>query len=87
MESLLVLCRSYRPRLEIEGHRQSISGEPTTVMQIEPDKVEYGPTSTKGGHWKALGPLNLLDITYLDDDLRVMRGNTSVNTIFIFRRR
>ena len=62
------------------------TGCSTTVMQVEPDKVEYGPTSTKGDHWKALGPLNLLDITYLDDDLRVMRGNTSVNTIFIFRR-
>lgn len=71
----------------LKGTVNLFTGEPTTVMQIEPDKVEYGPTSTKGDHWKALGPLNLLDITYLDDDLRVMRGNTSVNTIFIFRRR
>ena len=71
----------------LKGTVNLFTGEPTTVMQIEPEKVEYGPTSTKGDHWKALGPLNLLDITYLDDDLRVMRGNTSVNTIFIFRRR
>ena len=72
---------------KLKGTVNLFTGEPTTVMQIEPDKVEYGPTSTKGDHWKSLGPLNLLDITYLDDDLRVMRGNTSVNTIFIFRRR
>ena len=72
---------------KLKGTVNLFTGEPTTVLQIEPDKVEYGPTSTKGDHWKSLGPLNLLDITYLDDDLRVMRGNTSVNTIFIFRRR
>ena len=71
---------------KLKGTVNLFTGEPTTVMAIEPDKVKYGPTSTKADHWKALGPLNLLDITYLDDDLRVMRGNTSVNTIFIFRR-
>lgn len=71
---------------KLKGTVNLFTGEPTTVMAIEPDKVKYGPTSTRADHWKALGPLNLLDITYLDDDLRVMRGNTAVNTIFIFRR-
>lgn len=71
---------------KLKGTVNLFTGEPTTVMSVEPDKVEYGPTSTRADHWKSLGPLNLLDITYLDDDLRVMRGNTSTNTIFIFRR-
>ena len=71
---------------KLKGTVNIFTGEPTTVMAVEPDKVEYGPTSTKADHWKSLGPLNLLDITYLDEDLRVMRGNTSVNTIFIFQR-
>ena len=71
---------------KLKGTVNLFTGEPTTVMAIEPDKVKYGPTSTRADHWKTLGPLNLLDITYLDDDLRVMRGNTAVNTIFIFRR-
>jgi PAP_fibrillin len=69
--------------------RTSVSlftGEPSIVMTVEPDRVAYGPTSTRADHWKSLGPLNMLDITYLDDDLRIMRGNTSVETIFVFRR-
>jgi hypothetical protein len=69
--------------------RQSVSlftGEPSIVLQVEPDRVEYGPTSTRADHWKSLGPLNMLDVAYLDNDLRIMRGNTSLDTIFIFRR-
>jgi PAP_fibrillin len=69
--------------------RTSVSlftGEPSMVMNVIPDRVIYGPTSTRADHWKSLGPLNMLDITYLDEDLRIMRGNTSVDTIFVFRR-
>jgi hypothetical protein len=69
--------------------RTSISiftGEPSLVMTVEPDRVTYGPTSTRADHWKSLGPLNMLDVSYLDDDLRIMRGNTSIETVFIFRR-
>lgn len=69
--------------------RTSVSlftGEPSIVMTVEPNRVTYGPTSTRADHWKSLGPMNMLDITYLDDDLRIMRGNTSVETVFVFRR-
>ena len=69
--------------------RQSVSlftGEPSTVLTVEPERVTYGPTSTRADHWKSLGPMNMLDVAYLDDSLRIMRGNTSVETIFIFRR-
>ena len=71
---------------KLKGTVNLFSGEPTTSLCVDPEKVEYGPTSTRADHWKSLGPLNLLDITYLDENLRVMRGNTSTNTIFIFRR-
>lgn len=69
--------------------RRSVSlftGEPSLVMTVEPGRVTYGPTSTRADHWKSLGPLNMLDISYLDEDLRIMRGNTSIESIFIFRR-
>jgi len=62
------------------------TGEPSIVLNIEPDRVEYGPTSTKADHWKSLGPTNLLDLTYLDDDFRVMRGCTSTETIFLYKK-
>ena len=69
--------------------RTSVSlftGEPSIVLSIEPGRVNYGPTSTRADHWKSLGPMNMLDLTYLDSDLRVMRGCTSADTLFIFKR-
>jgi hypothetical protein len=69
--------------------RRSVSlftGEPSLVMTVQPDRVTYGLTNMKADHWKSLGPMNMLDVTYLDDDFRVMRGNTAVDTVFIFRR-
>ena len=69
--------------------RKSVSlftGQPTVILNVEPDKVRYGLTSTRADHWKSLGPVNRLDLSYLDDDLRVMRGCTSSNTVFVFKK-
>jgi hypothetical protein len=69
--------------------RTSVSlftGQPSIILEIQPDRVTYGPTSTRADHWKSLGPLNMLDLSYLDNDLRVMRGCTSADTIFIFKK-
>jgi len=69
--------------------RKSVSlftGQPTVILNVEPDRVKYGVTSTRADHWKSLGPTNRLDLSYLDDDLRVMRGCTSSDTIFIFKK-
>jgi hypothetical protein len=62
------------------------TGEPSIVVQLEPERVNYGPTSMRADHWKSLGPMNMLDLTYLDENLRVMRGCTSSDTIFIWKR-
>ena len=69
--------------------RKSISlftGQPTVILNVEPNRVSYGPTSTRADHWKTLGPVNRLDLSYLDDDLRVMRGCTSSETLFVFQK-
>lgn len=69
--------------------RKSISlftGQPTVILNVEPARVTYGPTSTRADHWKTLGPVNRLDLSYLDDELRVMRGCTSSETLFIFKK-
>ena len=63
-----------------------LTGDPTIQLTVEPDRVNYGPTSTRADHWKSVRSMNLLDVTYLDHDFRIMRGNTSTDTIFIFRR-
>jgi hypothetical protein len=71
---------------ELRSSTSLFTGDPSTVLIVVPDRVVYGPTSTRADHWKSLGPLNMLDVTYLDSDLRVMRGNTSTDSIFIWRR-
>ena len=71
---------------DIQTSVSLFTGEPSVILTIVPDMVTYGPTSTRADHWKSLGPTNMLDISYLDDDLRIMRGNTAVDNIFIYRR-
>lgn len=62
------------------------TGKPSNVLSVVPDKVFYASRADKADHWKSLGPMNLLVLTYLDEDLRIMRGNTSTDTLFILRR-
>jgi len=71
---------------ELKKSVSLFTGEPTVVMSVEPDKVEYGLSSTRADHWKSVRSMNLLDVSYLDNDLRIMRGNTSTDTIFVFKR-
>lgn len=71
---------------ELRSSVSIFTGEPSIVLTVVPERVTYGPTSTRADHWKSLGPTNMLDVTYLDDNLRVMRGNTSTESILIFKR-
>jgi hypothetical protein len=71
---------------ELRKSTSLFTNQPCTMLCVEPDRVSYGPTSTRADHWKSLGPMNLLDITYLDGDLRIMRGNTATDAIFVFQR-
>lgn len=71
---------------ELRTEISLFTGKPSNVLSVTPDRVIYGPRSDKADHWKSLGPMNLLVLSYLDEDLRVMRGNTSTDTLFIWRR-
>lgn len=78
----LTPCSDWDLRTEVS----LFTGKPSNVLSVTPDSVKYGPRTDKADHWKSLGPMNLLVLSYLDDDLRIMRGNTSTDTLFIFRR-
>ncbi|KAL7570090.1 hypothetical protein ACA910_017121 [Epithemia clementina (nom. ined.)] len=71
---------------ELRQTTSLFTGERSIMIAVDPDRVRYGPTSTKADHWKSLGPTNMLDLVYLDDNLRIMRGSTSMDTIFVFQR-
>jgi len=92
VERIKVIPESASFDVVIDGDWQLASsvsiftGEPSTVLTVVPEKVTYGPTSIKADHWKSLGPTNMLDLSYLDGDLRIMRGNTSTDSILVFRR-
>lgn len=78
--------------VQVTGNWYLVSGlsifsqKPSLVLNAVPEFVKYGPANEKADYWKTLNPMNMLDLTYLDEDLRVMRGASSPETIFILQR-
>lgn len=71
---------------ELKNSASLFTGSRSISLLVVPDKVTYGLTTMKGDHWKSLGPMNLLSFSYLDEDIRIMRGSTSIDNIFIFKK-
>jgi len=71
---------------ELRSTVSLFTGLKSFCLDVVCDRVNYGLNSQKADHWKSLGALNLLDISYLDDNLRIMRGTTSTDSIFIFKK-
>ena len=46
--------------------------KPSDVSYITPDNVSCRPRSDKADHLKLFGPMNLLVLSYLDEDMRTM---------------
>ena len=85
----------------LREERNPFTGEPATAIQFDPEKIEYGsgysmteqaPVVQLGGglsqgaSWQSLGPVKLLDIIYLTDNVQIARGNSNLETIFVFRK-
>lgn len=71
----------------LEPETNPFTGAPTTALRINPESVAYGGvTKAKADDLNSLGPIKLLDILYLDDDLLIVRGNVNTESIFIFER-
>jgi len=62
------------------------TGETCISFKTTPDRVMYLTTSTKADYWDSLTSMEMLDVTYLDNDLRILRGNTVTDSIFVFQR-
>ncbi|GMH77762.1 hypothetical protein TL16_g07520 [Triparma laevis f. inornata] len=77
---------------EVDGDwnlRSSVSlltGEACVIVNVEPLNVKHSKTTTRADHWKSVRCMNMLNLDYLDDDLRIMRGNTSLDTVFVWKR-
>lgn len=71
----------------LEDFRNQFTGAPVTAVRVDPEKVAYGPMTNPGDSWASLGPIKLLDVLYLTDDLKIYRGNVNTESIFVFRRK
>jgi len=73
-----------------------------TLLQVDPENIDYGSSHTMeelapivqigGGvsqvaSWQSLGPIKLLDITYLTPNMYIARGNFKADAIFVWKRK
>jgi hypothetical protein len=70
----------------LEARKNIVTGMPSTSLRVDPEKVIYGPTTNQADEWASLGPIKLLDILYLDDDLMILRGNSMMDSLWIYQR-
>jgi len=70
----------------LEPEKNPLTGEPGTAIRAELETIAYGPTSNAAKDWNSLGPVRLVDILYLDDDLQISRGNVNTESVFVYQR-
>lgn len=70
----------------LEPETNPVTGQPCTAVRADLETIAYGPTSNAAQDWNSLGPVKLLDIIYLDDDLQISRGNVNTESVFVYRR-
>ena len=80
------LLASVKGNWTFKKTRSLISGANIYMLNVEPDTVKYLKTSTRADHWKSVRSANVSDLTFLSSEVRVMRGNTSRSTVFIWKR-
>jgi hypothetical protein len=62
------------------------TGAPTTSIVIDPKRVIYGPANNNADDWNSLGPIKLLDLVYLSQDMMISRVNVNPEAVFVWQR-
>ena len=70
----------------LESETNPFTGQPCTAIRADLEKITYGPSSNAAKDWNSLGPVKLLDIIYLDEDLQICRGNVNTDSVFVYQR-
>ena len=60
--------------------------QPTTSIAIDPENVAFGLGNNKADDWSSLGPIKLLDLLYLSQDLMISRGSVNPKSLFVWKR-
>lgn len=71
---------------EVKRTSSLITGESTVAVSVSPKQIKYGFITVRAERWKTLRAMMLLDIAYLDNDMRIMRGQTARQNFFVFVR-
>eukprot|EP00752_Nemacystus_decipiens_P009010 g8043.t1 len=71
---------------EVKQTSSLITGKSTVAVAVSPKQIKYGFITVRSERWKTLRAMMLLDIAYLDADLRIMRGQTARQNFFVFAR-
>lgn len=70
----------------LQPERDLDTGAPITAIRADLETVVYGPSTNNAQDWSSLGPVKLLDIIYMDEDLQILRGSVNTDTIFVYQR-
>jgi hypothetical protein len=70
----------------LKGNSNPFTGAPTTAIEVLPEKIMYGSKTAKAEGWASLGPIMLVDVLYLTDELQITRGVANTESIFVWRR-
>lgn len=86
---------------ELKDERNFFTGQPATAIKVDPSAIAYGSVTgmteeapvvqlggglSQGASWQSLGPIKLLDIIYLTEDLQIVRGNSNTEAIFVWKK-
>ncbi|CAM9265325.1 unnamed protein product [Scytosiphon promiscuus] len=71
---------------EVKQTSSLITGKSSVAIAVAPKQIKYGFITVRSERWKTLRAMMLLDIAFLDSDLRIMRGQTARQNFFVFTR-
>ncbi|CAM9171196.1 unnamed protein product [Laminaria digitata] len=71
---------------EVKQTSSLVTGKSSVAIAVAPKQIKYGFITVRSERWKTLRAMMLLDIAYLDDDIRIMRGQTARQNFFVFSR-
>lgn len=63
-----------------------VTSEPTTSIVVDLEKVVYGRSSNNAQGWPSLGPIRVLDLLYLSQDMMVSQCNVNPESLFVWQR-
>ena len=70
----------------LEAVSDPFTGAPATAIRLDLESVVYGPSKNNAESWASLGPIKLMDVVYVDDDLQILRGSINPESLFVFER-